>query len=116
LFEVNSREFNEVNDESLLVSIINEPDGKIPDNFFIGKVTILIDTIESFSFELIAVGRLDVVQDFPMHLHALYLFERSGIKVLEVILCVSRPLNGKQESVISNLCVEGVVNCKPAEV
>ena len=54
---------------SLLVPVINQSNSQVPYQLVIAKIAVLIQTVETFTLELVSVGQFYVLQEVLMHLH-----------------------------------------------
>lgn len=96
---------------SLFIPVVNEPHSKVPNEFAVGEICVFVEAVESLAFELVSVSKFDVFEHVLMHLHSTKHFQRVLIEVVKVIVCISRSVNRKQQSVVANLTVEGLIDC-----
>jgi endonuclease III len=98
---------------SLLVAVVDQPDGQVPHQFLFLKVGVLIQAIEALSFKLVPIGQFEVLQQVPVHLHTLESLQGVGVEVVEVVIGIAGSLAGEEEAVVADLRVEGFVDGEP---
>ena len=68
---------------------VNQSDNLVEHQFFVYKVCVLIQTVETFSFELESIFLFDILPQFTVDLGSFHDFDWFRIELLNEVGCIS---------------------------
>lgn len=95
---------------------VDQSNNLVPDQFLIRQVSVFVQTVEPFSFELEPIILFNIFPQLPMDLGIFHDFDGFWVELLEVVCGFSWLFAVEQQTVVSDLAIHGFFSGNPVEI